>query len=74
MIASRYWSKQYPAFYVANTKPRRGDWGYTTDVNKAIHLSPYWCDRFAADCRAVGVVAQFFDWPFVGLKAPPETL
>lgn len=69
MIASRSWSKQVPVFYVANTKPRKGDWGYTTDVNMAIQLSPYWCKRFAADCRAVGEVARFYDWPFVGLPS-----
>lgn len=62
MIASRYWSKQVPVFYVANLKPRgKGDWGYTTDRKQAIPLSPYWAMRFAADCRAVGAVAQFHD-------------
>ena len=59
MIASRYWSKQIPVFYVANVKGRVGDWGYTTDYKRAIVLSPYWQSRFASDCRAVGVVAQF---------------
>ena len=59
MIASRYWSKAVPLFYVANLKGRVGDWGYTTDYKKAIVLSPYWQRRFTADCRAVGVTARF---------------
>ena len=59
MIASRYWSKTFPLFYVANLKGRVGDWGYTTNYKQAIVLSPYWQRRFAADCKAVGVTAQF---------------
>jgi hypothetical protein len=59
MIAYRYWSNTIPIFYVAGVKGRVGDWEYTTDVNKAIHLTPGQRVRFAADCRAVGVTAQF---------------
>ena len=59
-IAYRYWSKACPLFYVAQVKPRgRGDWGYTTHADKALSLSPYWQRRFAADCSAIGVQAQF---------------
>lgn len=59
MIASRYWSKAVPLFYVANLKGRVGDWGYTTNYKQAIVLSPYWQRRFASDCRAVGAIARF---------------
>lgn len=59
MIAWRYWNAQFPVFYVANIKGRVGDWGYTTDVSKAIDLSSGQCARFAADCYAVGVEARF---------------
>ena len=58
-IAHRPWSEKTPVFYVANLKGRVGDWGYTTDAAQAIHLSPYWQRRFAADCRRVGVTATF---------------
>ena len=58
-IASRYWSKACPVFYVESVKGKRGDWGYTSDVKKALPLSDYHARRFAADCRAVGVTAQF---------------
>lgn len=57
--ASRFWSKQLPVFYVSELKGKIGDWGYTTDFKKAIHLSPYWTKRFNSDCRAVGVQAKF---------------
>ena len=63
-IAARPWSVAVPTFWVAQVKPRgRGDWGYTTDSAKAIHLSAYWRMRFAADCRAVGVQARFLEVP-----------
>lgn len=29
----------------------RSDWGWTTDPDKAILLSPYWQKRFAAFCK-----------------------
>jgi hypothetical protein len=59
VIASRYWSKAFPVFYVANLKGRVGDWGYTTQRAQAIPLSPYWQRRFAADCLVCGVLATF---------------
>jgi hypothetical protein len=37
------------------------DWGYTLDSRKAIHLSPYWQRRFAADMRRVGYEARFVE-------------
>lgn len=59
-IAYRYWSKAVPIFYVAQVPGEAGaDWGYVTEAAKAKPLNPYWQRRFAADCRAVGVTAQF---------------
>lgn len=58
-IASRYWSKACPVFYVSEKIGKIGDWGYTTDVKKALPLSPYWQRRFNADCDRVGVAAKF---------------
>lgn len=58
-IASRYWSKACPVFYVQTVKGRVGDWGYTTQHAKAIALSPAQQRRFASDCRAVGVEPCF---------------
>lgn len=60
-IASRYWSKNCPVFYVAQVKGTVGDWGYTDDYRKALPLTPYWQRRFAADCRYCGTVARFTD-------------
>lgn len=57
--AYRFWSKACPFFFVQSVKGRVGDWGYTTDSKKAIPLTPAQQKRFAADCRAVGVVATF---------------
>ena len=59
-IASRYWDKREPVLYVSE-KPGDGgvDWGYTSDVSKAIHLSQYWQKRFNADCNRVNVNANF---------------
>jgi hypothetical protein len=59
VIASIFWSKQCPVFYVSEKIGKVGDWGYTTNVSKAIHLTPYWQKRFKADCERVGVVAKF---------------
>jgi hypothetical protein len=58
-IAYRPWNKSIPVFYVENVKGRKGDWGYTTDSRKALPLTPAQQARFASDCRAVGVTAQF---------------
>jgi hypothetical protein len=68
-IAYRYWSQSCPVFYVANVKGRIGDWGYTTDVSKALPLSLAQQARFSADCRAAGVTAQFVDAQFAGAEA-----
>lgn len=62
-IAYRYWNRNYPIFYVANLKGNVGDWGYSDKACDAIPLSPYWQKRFAADCKQVGVVANFVDIP-----------
>jgi hypothetical protein len=58
-IAWRFWNKAKPILYVQDVKGRKGDWGYTTDVNKALPLTPTQQIRFAADCRAVGETAKF---------------
>lgn len=58
-IAHRFWSKSCPIFYVESVKGRKGDWGYTTDSKKALPLTPAQQQRFAADCRAVGVTPTF---------------
>jgi len=58
-IAHRFWSKSCPIFYVESVKGRQGDWGYTTDSKKALPLTPAQQQRFAADCRAVGVTSTF---------------
>jgi hypothetical protein len=73
MIAYRYWSKTIPCFYVSDLKDKFGDWGYTTDISKAIDLSPYWQRRFASDCRAVGVPARFIMYNQVFSNAQTES-
>lgn len=62
-IAHRPWpiNGRIGVFYVANLKRAVGDWGYTTRADQAIHLSPYWQRRFAADCSAVGDTATFIE-------------
>lgn len=60
-IAYRYWSKTIPVFYVESVKGRVGDWSYTTNAKRAIPLTPAQQTRFASDCRAVGVQAQFLE-------------
>lgn len=67
-IAYRPWSTG-TTFYV-ESKPGDGgrDWGYNTNPAKALPLSPYWQRRFAADCRRVGVTAQFI--PLTGEEQP----
>jgi len=60
MKASRYWDQRHPVFYVAQLPGQGGvDWGYTSRCTEAIELTPYWQRRFAADCRRVGVEANF---------------
>ena len=59
-IASRYWDKNNPVWYVSEKAGHGGvDWGYTSDVTKAIHLSKYWQRRFNADCNRCNVSANF---------------
>lgn len=62
-IASRFWSRACPVFYVESVKPigKRGDWGYTDRVRDAAILTPAQQRRFASDCRAVGVVPTFIE-------------
>jgi|GEM_PF-7124949 len=62
-IASRFWSKACPVFYVQTPKGRVGDWGYTTDHKKALPLTPAQQARFSADCRAAGVTPTFTPAP-----------
>lgn len=60
-LASRYWSKAIPTFWVESIKGRVGDWGYTTDSKRALALTPGQQARFASDCRHAGVVARFLN-------------
>ena len=63
-IASRYWNKNNPVFYVSEKRGDGGaDWGYTTDVSKAVDLSPYWQRLFNSDCNKCGVTAKFHTLP-----------
>ncbi len=48
-------------FFVAGLKGKVGDWEYTSDASKAIHLSEYWQKRFAADQRYCGRRPMFCD-------------
>ena len=64
-IGYTQWHKN-TLFYVAQLRgdgKRDGkcDWGYTDKCEKAIHLSPYWARRFAADTRFCGRIAQFIE-------------
>jgi len=47
--------------YVEELKGKVGDWGYTSNAASAIHLSPYWQRRFAADCRYCGADFVFVE-------------
>lgn len=53
-IVHIYWSKSCPIFWVSDLKGKKGDWGYTTDSNKALPLTDSQLKRFNADCRAIG--------------------
>ena len=69
MKAYRIWSlKPYRCFWVADIPHPKGtkpaikygvDWGYTTDFDKAIKLTPYWQRRFAAHCHRMGANPGF---------------
>ena len=57
-IAYRFWSPKSPAWYVSEVKGNGGvDWGYTTDITKAVVLNINQWKSFAKDCRDVGSVA-----------------
>ena len=58
-IAHRFWSKTHPIFYVESIQEKTGDWGYTTDVSKALHLTPEQQKRFAKDCLIAGEIPTF---------------
>ena len=58
-IAWRDWNGL--TFYVESLKGRVGDWGYTTNAEKALPLNSYWQKRFAKDCRDVGAEARFIE-------------
>lgn len=57
-IAYRFFSKASRPMYVSNLKGDGGaDWGYVTDIEKAIVLNtPQW-RSFAKDMREVGSAA-----------------
>ena len=58
-IAWRQWDAR-TVFYVQFLPGEEGaDWGYTTDVEKARPLSPYWQRRFRAYLARMGKVARF---------------
>jgi hypothetical protein len=58
-IAWVEWNKRTrEVYYVAELKGKIGDWGYGPRKD-AIHLSPYWQKRFAADQRYCGREAKF---------------
>lgn len=61
MKAYRIWNKLNMTLYYVAQVPGDGgkDWGYTEDPKQAILLNKYWQRRFNADCRHVGVQAQF---------------
>jgi len=58
-IAHRFWSKTCPIFYVESIKEKTGDWGYTTDVTKALPLTPKQQKRFTKDCLIAGEIPTF---------------
>ena len=61
-IAWTVWNPLKPCelFYVAQVPGQGGkDWGYETDVTKAILLTPYWQRRFRKDCERTNKEAYF---------------
>lgn len=59
-IGIRHNGHKRASWYVESLPGDGGvDWGYTTKVDQAIPLSPYWQKRFRANCRAVGVTCSF---------------
>lgn len=57
-IAYTLWNKR-TIFYVSDIKGKKGDWGYTTESNKAANLTTAQQKRFASDCDLCGHPAQF---------------
>ena len=58
-ISHRFWSKTLPILYVESIKVKTGDWGYTTNPENAISLTPYQQKMFLSDCLAVGIKPVF---------------
>jgi hypothetical protein len=58
-IAHRFWSKTIPVFYVSEMKGEVGDWGYTTDVEKALKMSKKQVARFSSYCQKLGITPAF---------------
>lgn len=57
-IAYRFWSAKSAPWYVSEVKGNGGaDWGYTTDINKAVVLNTNQWKSFAKDMREVGCAA-----------------
>jgi len=57
-IAYRFNSAKSPAWYVSEVKGNGGkDWGYSTDVEKAVKLNTNQWKSFAKDMRECGTVA-----------------
>ena len=57
-----YKSRFEKILYVSDLPGHGGvDWGYDSNVSKAIHLSPYWQRRFRKDTERVGEIARFLD-------------
>jgi len=55
-----HWSPTL-TFYVEQLPGEGGvDWGYTTDLNKARDLNPYWQKRFNSDCKFCGRKDNFY--------------
>lgn len=68
-IGIRHNGHKRQSWYVESLPGDGGvDWGYTTKVDQAIPLSPYWQKRFRANCRAVGVSCSFV--PVDALRVP----
>lgn len=57
-IAYRFWNQNSAPWYVSEVKGNGGaDWGYVTDISKAIVLNTNQWKSFAKDMREVGSAA-----------------
>lgn len=57
-IAYRFWSANSGPWYVSEVKGNDGaDWGYVTDISKAVALNINQWKSFAKDMREVGTCA-----------------